>query len=114
MENAFKIPDIPVPSPRTPVAENEIREMDDDERSSGEMSSKPCLQCLEEKPALFKMIRNNEMDYFCCPQCTTDFKAASSLCDVLTITQKRTSVVRYPLTVTQNCIGCESTGVVCQ
>lgn len=88
--------------------------MDDDERQTAEMASKPCLQCLEEKPALYKMIRNNELDFFCCAQCTTDFKAASSLCDVLTITSKRSSVVRYPLTTVQDCLACEKTQVTCR
>lgn len=85
--------------------------MDDDERLSADMSSKPCLRCLEEKPATHKMIRNLELDYFCSLQCTADFKAASSLSDVLTITEKRKAILRYPLTDPRDCAVCQKKDV---
>lgn len=89
--------------------------MDDEERLPVEMACKPCLHCLEEKPAAFKMIRNNELDYFCSKQCASDFKAASSLCDVLKITIKRTTIVRYPLACRpQDCVSCEKKESACQ
>lgn len=107
LESAWKTPEIPSPASRTPLQENEIREMDDDERLSADMSSKPCLRCLEEKPATYKMIRNEELDYFCSLQCTTEFKAASSLSEVLTITEKRRTILRYPLNDQRDCAVCE-------
>lgn len=110
----MKTPEIPVPAPRSAVAENEIREMDDDERMAPEMVLKPCLHCLEDKPPLYKMIRNNELDFFCSQFCTEEFKSESSLCDVLSITTKRVTILRHPLLDPQDCVACDKAQVTCR
>lgn len=88
--------------------------MDDSEQLQSEMASVPCLRCLEEKPAVYKMARGNEWDFFCSTDCATQFKEASSLSDVLMITQKRSTIVRFPLVDPKKCFVCEKEDAVCR
>lgn len=96
------------------MQENEIRQMDDEECLGGGGSLKPCLQCLEEKLPLYKMIRNNELDYFCSEPCVTTFKAASSLSDVLFVTEKRISIYPHILQTAKDCHSCDRKQLACK